>query len=254
MSVVWTVLDSAAWTTIARLGIDSYHACLDARAGVVVSESWTRQTRRIEVAAGPDRGEFYLKVFRFEGPRWRHRFRRDAATVEARNYALLREVCGLPTADVIAYGARRSRLRLLDAVLITRGIERTAPLDAFQPAPDERRTLAALTAAAVARMHAHRFFHSDLEWRNILVRRGPAGIEAYIIDSSRGDRRRCWLLRRHGRIRDLASLDRLARRRLTRTQRLRWLLAYLDSRRLDGAQRRLVWSVLRYSRRKFAGD
>src|SRR5207253_1005236 len=82
-------------------------------------------------------------------------------------------------------------------------------------------------------------------WRNILVRLDSGGPAIFLIDSSRGGVRRTWLSRHHGRIRDLASLDKLARFRLTATERLRWVRWYLGED--DLAWRSLVRAVLRYA-------
>ncbi|MCK6482904.1 MAG: lipopolysaccharide kinase InaA family protein [Phycisphaerae bacterium] len=234
---------------LAAAGLRDYGDFVDTSLGVIVSQSGTTRTRRIAIEAGGRRETLFLKRYRYAGPRRRWRWAVDKARVEARNFERLRSRCGLNTPDVIAYGVHRRGVRLLDAFLLTRAVEGAVGLDEWPLAPTPPGAMARLmraVAGAVARMHAAHFYHFDLQWRNLLIRPAGDGFDVIPIDSSRGGPLRTRWGRAHGRMRDLAQLDKLARQRLTRTQRLRWLTYYLGRRRLSAADRALVREVTRY--------
>jgi len=242
-------------------GLQTYDDYVNCRLGEVVAHSGTTLTRRITLTDGARHETVYLKRYAYVGQRWRHRFRRDKAGIEVRNFRLLRERCGIGVPDVLAFGARRRGLRLLDAFLMTRAIENAVSLEDWaarqtSPSRADRAALLRRSAAMVARMHLKHFCHCDLQWRNILVRRGGPAFEMFLIDSARGGVRRTIFGRRHGQTRDLAQLDKLASVRLSRAERVRWLRLYADE--LTGHRheassalmRRLTRSARRYAAEK----
>lgn len=272
-------LDAALKPLLDQAGLRAYGDFVDTALGEVVSRSGTTLTRRIDLpassagaAAGHSAITVYLKRYRYEGDRWRHRFRRHKAAVEAANYRVLRERCGVLVPDVLAYGARRSGLQLRDAFLLTRGIADTTPMDRLAESltgSSDCRKAALMQAVAdtAAAMHRAHFFHADLQWRNLLIggwtgatdaasQRGELSV--YVIDSSRGGIRRTPPGRRHGRVRDLASLDKLGRACLSQSERLRWLRNYLslavatESNAVVARRARRVWvlRVMRYLKTK----
>ena len=197
---------------------------------------------------------FFIKVYRYVGSQWRHRFRRDKASLEAANYELLDEI-GIGTPQVVAFGARRSGLRLLDAVIVTRGLPDVISLDRlfelrWPDAEDHaanalRREVVDRVVREVRRMHDAEFFHIDLQWRNILIGGlGDNGIDVYFLDAPRGGLRTSPWAREHGRLRDLSCLYKEARRRLSRTEQLRWLLIYLGETRVTPATRAMIQALL----------
>lgn len=231
---------------LARLGLRSYSDFADCDVGSVVSKSGSTLTRRIEVpdadAAATDgmctqRGgiTLYLKQYRHDGPRSRHRFRQAKCGVEVRNYRLLRERCCVNVPEVVAYGARRRGWRLVDAFILTRGIDDAVPLDAWWAQRYRAgsvpngviREILDRGRAMVARMHRAGFFHIDLQWRNVLIREAAEGVELFVLDSSRGGMRYSPWMTRHARLRDLSSLEKSAREHLSLRHRMRWLRSYL---------------------------
>lgn len=121
---------------------------------------------------------YFLKVYRYSGRQWRHRFRTDKATIEANNYAVL----ATPSAwAVLRWWHLRCRggFRLLDAVIVTRAIpgvidmqhlfERRWPSARTSLGDRHRRAVLDSVAATVRRMHERGFRHIDLQWRNILI-------------------------------------------------------------------------------------
>src|SRR5690606_25677770 len=84
-------------------------------------------------------------------------------------------------------------------------------------------------AAAMRIMHAQHFIHNDLKWRNLLV--DDKG-QLYLIDCPLGDFWRGKLFE-HRVLKEFATLDRVARYKLNRSQRLRFYLQYTQKDRLD---------------------
>ncbi len=236
MAARWTLDDPGLANLLPAEGFRNYADFAGCERGEVVARSGTTVTRRLRME-GPGGGEFYLKQYRYAGPRWRHRFRRSKDAIEARNYALLRDRCGVCVPQVVAHGSRRAGWRLLDAFILTRGVCGAVPLERWwrEQSADAGRAAAALRtierwAEVIARMHRAGVFHVDLQWRNLLVRPGAPAAELFVLDSARGGRRRSPWMRNHATVRDLSGLEKSARRYLTRTQRLRWLRAYLRAR------------------------
>ncbi len=99
------------------------------------------------------------------------------------------------------------------------------------------------------RAHRKRFFHFDLKWRNILVHRDAGGhYRCTWIDCPRG--RYMHLRPGRGQVVDLSSLARLALSYLSRTQRLRFIYAYLGERASRQRARRLFRKVDRHLSRR----
>ncbi len=232
--------------------------------GELVARSNTTTTRRIRLSAGGREGDFFLKVYHHVGPGRRRRLFRDKCALEARNYRLLRERCGTPVPVVVAHGARRRGLRVLDSFIMTRAIAGGISLEALAARPEMagatasngrwRRQLSRMVADIVARMHAAEFFHIDLQWRNLLVclDHGGGAPRVHVLDCVRGGVRRTALGRAHGRVRDLSSLHKDARHRVTRSEELRWLRCYLGVPRLRDCDKSLIRAVLSDRRRKDA--
>jgi hypothetical protein len=256
-------------------GFSCYEDFADTTIGEVVSRSSTTQTRRIHwndvpsagaaIASDSTHGEFYLKTYRYNRSLRRLAPWLDKGATEARNYRILSRHCGVGVPEVIAYGSRRRMGRLLDAFILTRAIPHAASLDDFAirrwgpgrrhaegtPAVATasindplRRYLLIHTADVVARMHAAGFFHVDLQWRNILIADdGSDRPRIFLIDSARGSRRTWRILQAHGRLRDLSSLYKEARSRLTPREQVRWLRRYFGVRRLTHEHRAIIQAI-----------
>jgi len=275
MATRLTILDASMRPLLDSQGFRRYEDFVDATRGEVVGRSSTSQTRRIElggasggesgVSGTPRREVLFLKVYRYAGKTRRLGLWPDKGTVETRNYRILRQCCGIDVPDVIAHGSRRSRGYLLDAFILTRAIPHARPLEEFlQPRQDQGRVgsnhpedaaaverdslrsyLLCQTAEMVARMHSAGFYHIDLQWRNILVSddhsRRP---RIFVIDSARGSRRHWKVFRAHGRLRDLSSLYKKARMRLTAREQIGWLRRYLGVRRLGREHHAMIRTIL----------
>lgn len=200
-----------------------------------------------------DGTRYYLKRYIGRGLQLRRILWVTRAEAEWRNLQHFSS-WGIPTADVIAYGQQRRFGVFMRGAMITREIPGT--LDLARLASQHPEILRARNhfdricrqlAFVVRTLHAHRFTHNDLHWRNVLYR--PDSGELFLIDCPNGHFWR-WPVLGYRIVKDLASLDKAARQHLTRTARLRFLLAYRGVPRLDSPTKSLARQVLRaHSRR-----
>lgn len=207
----------------------------------------------------------FYKQYEYARPSWRFFGRASKARREFENYAVLARL-GIRVATPVACGEERDGLgRLRRAFILTCAVEGALPLREFVTAhcPDRRsaadrclrEALLRQLAAATRRIHEAGFFHHDLVWRNILVTHSGGGEpEIWWIDCPRGrfDRWSPWRARR--RLRDLASLDKVAAEICSRTERMRFVLVYLGKSRLDAEAKRLIRAVQLYRQRRWPED
>lgn len=254
MSIQWTILDDAGATLLADFGFANYVDLADRQPGQEVGKGSTTRTTRLSIGRAGESAVFFIKVYRYAGRQWRHRFRCDKASQEAANYSLLNEI-GIGTPQVVAFGSRRSGLRLVDAIIVTRGLPDVVGLDRLFESrwPDatanamnpHRQEVIHAVLREIRRMHDAGFFHIDLQWRNILIGGMSEGrTDVYLLDAPRGGMRRNRWTEAHGRLRDLSCLYKEARRRLSRTEQLRWLLLYLEEGSATPAARAMVDTLI----------
>ncbi|NMG77198.1 lipopolysaccharide kinase InaA family protein [Aromatoleum diolicum] len=211
-----------------------------ALAGQRVARDPLSEVLKVDIAGR----NYYVKRYHGAGKhlrRWLGRPRVKAEWENLRHFA----AWGIPTATVVAWGMERRAGAFHRGALITAELARTTDLaqlaNTHDPRLTDRRWVAAVSrqlAQVTRRMHAQRFTHNDLKWRNLLV---DDAIEPqlYLIDCPGGDFWRGPLLR-YRIVKDLACLDKVAKYHLTRTQRLRFYLDYAGKRRLDAADKRRV--------------
>lgn len=220
-----------------------------------IASSRSGRTFRVQIGEDDAAIEGYLKIHDYSYWR-RSRLRQDKGALEAANYLLLRDHCGIDVPDVIARGWRVRGLRYADGFILTRSVDGSRSLESVAAASDGAidESLLRELAVVVRRMHAASYFHIDLQWRNILVVRqdrssqdtGMAGsARIFLLDSPRGGLQSSAVGRAHGRIRDLSSLHKEARRWLGARVQLRWLKWYLDCERLSPIDRAMVRTILR---------
>lgn len=155
---------------------------------------------------------------------------------------------GLPTPTLVAWGQERRAGRFVRAALVTEELRDTVDLSKLFYQDDDRlrdrRWVAAVSiqvAACTQVMHAHRFAHNDLKWRNLLVTEGSRP-QVYLIDCPNGG---FWMQPFLGYriIKDLACLDKLAKLALSRTQRLRFYLDYCGRSHLTAFDKRRLRKI-----------
>ena len=159
---------------------------------------------------------------------------------------------GIPTPPLVAYGGSFGAALKYRGALVLQ--EQPHTIDMANLARQQK-SLSPEWVAAVSTqlakitrtLHAHGFAHNDLKWRNVLVEEGAIP-QLYLIDCPNG---RFWWrpFLRYRVIKDLACLDKLAKRHLRRTQRLRFYLEYAKTSRLNNSDKKLLRDVLAF----FAG-
>ncbi len=229
-------------------GLDSVAAVFALREGEIITKTGTTEVRRVgrlfikkywvthpnQILSGATRGAVFgkSKVRReFENLVWLRAHGFDApapvAYGEERRAGCLVRSCLISEAAPGAQG--------LDAIVRSQAQSKAECRPHAPPQSASLRGLLQTLADHVRRLHDAGFFHRDLFWRNILV----AGDRFYLIDAHKGG------YRRGSRAQDLATLDAPAPAFFRRTERLRFLLRYLQRERLTPADKRLAREILR---------
>ena len=191
---------------------------------------------------------YYIKRYSAAGKGLRRFIGRPRIKAEWQNLRQF-ERWGIPTAPIIAFGLERHHGAFVRGALITQelcGTEDLARLaNKGDPRLRDRAWVARMSeqlAAATRTLHMHHFTHNDLKWRNLLV---DEQANLYLIDCPTGT---FWWgpLLRHRIVKDLACLDKVAKYRLSRTQRLRFYLSYCERERLGAADKARIRLVLQY--------
>lgn len=198
--------------------------------------------------------DYFVKRYHPQGEHFWKSFGRSWPIAEYRNLKYF-ERMGIPVPRVVAYGSRRVLGLFRRGVIVTEGIPRAVDLKTFaQARPDLLRDraqlarLVPLVADYVRRIHEDGFTHRDLKWRNLLVTTEDAP-QIFFLDCPRGGhRRRPW--HEHRVIKDLATLDQLAVRYLSRAARLRFYLAYRKQTHLTDGDKAFIARILTYREQK----
>lgn len=196
--------------------------------------------------------DYYLKRYAGLGKRPLRRML-DTPRVQAEWENLQRFAAwGIPIAPLVACGLEKQGGRFVRGALVTAGVPNATDLSQIAVAGEWhhksrrwRDGISQQLAQATRTMHAHGFAHNDLKWRNLLV--DDAG-RLFFIDCPTG---RFWWppFLAYRIVKDLACLDKVAKYHLTRSQRLRFYLDYVQKQRLDTADKRRIRKVLAF----FAG-
>jgi tRNA A-37 threonylcarbamoyl transferase component Bud32 len=213
-------------------------------------DEWRREGRLTTVKSGLfrmvyradlDEGSIYIKHYLVPGPRAKLRqwVRRGKGRNESKRARALARV-GVPTFEPIALGEQRRKGVLFENYLITRAIENSIPLDRFvetevaHAPPAEatrvRRALARALGRMTAKLHDAGFLHRDFHPGNVLVQTGADGepvLSLVDLDALRLRKK----LTRSDVIENLSLLNHYFWIRGERTDRHRFMLAYLDARK-----------------------
>lgn len=240
-------------------------ARLDSVARVLASvghhlAAWSRTSDTIRYDAHGTHSALYIK--RYHYLRWRQRIRAmfrgtffgaSRARSEYRALTQMRRL-GIQAVRPVAYGERRVCHFLRSCFLITEAVPDAMPLSSFIQTFGQhrasaksvrfRREILASLARQVRHMHDSGFVHQDLFWRNVLIRSLPEDrFEFYFLDASVGRRIRILRRRREHIVRDIAAMAAVAPHFCSKADQLRFLLNYLDTKRLDEKDRRWLRSV-----------
>ncbi|WBE26026.1 lipopolysaccharide kinase InaA family protein [Denitrificimonas caeni] len=191
---------------------------------------------------------YYVKRYRSAGKGLRRYAARPRVKAEWQNLKRFAK-WGIPTAQVIAQGLERKAGAFVRGAMITREIPNSRDLadlaDQRSPLlqdPIWLHKVSRQIADATRIMHAHRFTHNDLKWRNLLV---DEQAKVYLIDCPAGT---FWWgpMLRYRIIKDLACLDKVAKYHLSNTQRLRFYLQYKQKTRLSAQDKQQIGKIVRF--------
>jgi hypothetical protein len=229
---------------LARHGLNSFEALWDLKLDAVDAPNTTRggwstvYRMDLEDESGKQHG-FYLK--RQDNHLTRSLWHPFGEPTFAREYRAIRIYARdkIPALEAVAFAQRRHAGHQR-ALLVTKALDHYAPLDqwleGWKKLPrTERKRLIRAIATLVSRLHRSGKVHHCLYAKHIFIRMDADVAKARLIDLEKT--RRSWL-GKHDLISDLATLNRRTTQP-TRTQRLSFLLAYLDKRKVDEEVR--VW-------------
>ena len=207
--------------------------------GVIVAKDSLTLTVRVEI----DGHRYYIKRYHGLGKKPLKRWlAKPRVQLEWENLQRFAE-WGIPTARLVACGLERRGGIFVRGALITEEIPGTTDLARLARAGDPlfksqswRDGVSVQIADIARRLHERRFAHGDLKWRNLLV--DGAG-KVFLIDCPSGG---FWFppFLEYRIVKDLACLDKAAKRHLSRTQRLRFYLEYARKKKLDTADKRRI--------------
>lgn len=177
---------------------------------------------------------------------------------------------GIPACEPILQGVYRNVFGIArNCMLITKEVTGSQQLDDFidslEAGDDEaavkqdiRRQVLESVAQNLRKIHDRQFYHDDMKWRNVLVRRvGPQGdkVEVFWIDCPNGYFDRTGGLRgKHGLIKDLATWDYDACKRSSEAERRYFLSTYSGLELGSSEFEALLKQVVEYRKLKIDDD
>lgn len=195
---------------------------------------WAGKTNCFQVTL-EDGQRVFFKRYVYQTRLWTSWCRPAKPVIETWGYGVLRGL-GVTVPEVLAWGEYRRCGFLKAAFIVTREVPGAMDLRRFaeqhwsaMPEREKQRVFRELSGALLEQLHlAHGngFFHHDLKWRNVLVRREDGRYATVWIDCPRA------YLNKHNAFRpqvaEISALARVALTVLPQTSRLRFLHAYLS--------------------------
>lgn len=238
-------------------GLGTFELAFLCEQGTVVRRSGSSEVRRVEVE-GARQVLFLKKSWVTRWAQLRSRLFRGTffgASQVRREFGNLERLhkWQLTEATPVAFGEERRAGWLWRSFLITTGIAEPMSVDAFirdvlprlpgAVGRSGRRELLRQVARLTRVLHARQFTHGDLYWRNLVIADNELA-RLSLIDMPRG-RQHPRELGVAARAADLAALDAPAPWFFRRSERLRFLLDYRQTRRLDADGKELIRQVLK---------
>lgn len=195
---------------------------------------------------------YYIKHYTRNGKGLRQYIGRGRLQGEWENLLYFAQL-GIAIPRIVAYGQHCRWGQFKEGILITEEVTDAHDLLTLSRQHPEYftdkqwlRTVLQQTADYTRCLHQQGFVHWDLKWRNILVATPPHNEpQVYFFDCPLGRRRWGWLKQR-GAIKDLACLDKVGRKTLSRSQRLTFFRDYLQTRLLSTQDKQTLKRVLTF--------
>jgi len=234
-----------------KTGWDFVHQCgIDPHQVQIRSE-----VKRVDFVEDGRTVPAYLKLYSYRKHPFQRIFRLGRSYYECKNLLFFRSL-RLPAARVLAWGKNRNPIgRITEEFIVTEAMERAVPIDQYvrkeRPGNLEAARIAKRLGRWLRELHAHDFFHKDLHWRNVLIRKTDGRIELGLIDCPRGDFHRFGPIRRHWRLKDCATLDKYAHQLFPDSARAVFLIHYLDTRRDSDSFKHWGQRIPEYRKHRF---
>lgn len=216
--------------------------------GDIVSRDKISMVRKVSV----NNVIYYVKIYWRNGNGARKYLGRGRLQGEWENLCFFSSL-GINTPRIVAYGQTFKNGIFVHGVLVTEEVEFSQ--DLLTLTKDNPRLLhdrdwlkvvMQQVADYTRRLHDCGFVHWDLKWRNILVSydyiKQP---KVYFFDCPLGKKRVGWFSKR-GAIKDIACLDKVAQKVLSRTSRLRFYLYYAKNCSLSGEHKRKINKIINF--------
>jgi len=195
---------------------------------------------------------YYIKVYTRNGKGLRRYLGRGRLQGEWENLLYFSQL-DIPIPRIVAYGQIKRHGRFKIGALITEEVSHSDDLQSLAKKNPQKfrdrswvKAILRQTADYTSRLHRHGFIHWDLKWRNILVSTEDATQpKVFFFDCPLGKTRRGWL-RSRGIVKDLACLDKVAKKALSRTQRLRFFKYYEKIDRLTPSHKRNILQIINF--------
>lgn len=203
----------------------------------------------------------YVKVYANRKHPLQRFLRKGRSQTEVRNLLFFRAL-GIATPRVLAWGEKRNRIgRIVLEFIITEAVADTQQLDEFVaehcPDPENaahrpmRLQMAKQLGQWTRRMHDANFVHEDLKWRNVLARHSADGAELFWIDCPKGYFTQAGTALTRKKLKDCATLDKIARIRCSKEERQAFIKAYIGSEASENQVQTLCREIENYRRGRF---
>lgn len=189
----------------------------------------------------------YVKVYTGAGKHLRRFLGRSRVRGEWENLLLFQSL-DIPTPNIVAYGETRQWGLFRHGVLVTQEVPGSIDLARLTPESPHikvksmRLDMLKRVALIARKLHDAGFIHNDFKWRNILVN-DDVNPEVYLFDCPLGATK-AWPFLKRGKIKDLACLDKVGRKLLSRTDRLRFYKWYRGIAQLDKAGKLQICQIV----------
>jgi len=205
--------------------------------------------------------QFYVKIYAHRKHPLQRYLRKGRSQTEARNLLFFSSV-GISAPRVLAWGEKRNCIgRIVQEFIITEAVAKTQTLDEFVAEhchDQEQHEHSAVRIQMVEQLgkwtraiHDVNFVHEDLKWRNVLARRSAGGAELFWIDCPKGYFAKPGATLDRKKLKDCATLDKVARIRCSKQERQAFVGAYLGEEAAVNQIEELCQKIEDYRRGRF---